>query len=139
MGGLAPPGRARQCPFLFSGVALVSPQVDEETLDVVMLCREEIIQECGEECKEGMARLAERLYGNQRVLSQFDPSIIVDLAILKIKGESLIRRAFLDKALAAYPTPDTFSERDVASVSRDWAKRGSAVLALGKPGPAQFV
>ena len=70
--------------------------------------------ECGDGGGEGIARLAKRLWSNKRALEKFDPSIVVDLAVLKQKGEVLIRQAFLDRNLDMYPYPETFHERSVA-------------------------
>ena len=76
--------------------------------------------ECGDGGGEGIARLAKRLWSNKRALEKFDPSIVVDLAILMQKGEVLIRQAFLDRDLDLYPYPETFHMRDVAWVNPRW-------------------
>ena len=78
--------------------------------------------ECGD--GESISRLAKRLWSNKRALEKFDPSIVVDLAILMQKGEVLIRQAFLDFNLDMHPYPETF-QRDVAWVNPRWECKGA--------------
>ena len=73
--------------------------------------------ECGDGGGEGIARLATRLWSNKRTLERFDPSVVVDIAVLMVKGETLIRKAFMDRNLSLFPTPATFRVRGVAWVN----------------------
>ena len=81
------------------------------------MCRNEMDAECGDGGGEGIARLAKRLWSNKRALERFDPSVVVDIAVLMVKGETLIRKAFRDRNLSLYPTPETFYVRSVAWVN----------------------
>ena len=86
-------------------------------MEVVTLCRNEMDAECGDGGGEGIARLAKRLWSNKRALEKFDPSVVVDIAVLLGKGETLMRKAFMDRNLSLYPTPETFHVRGVAWVN----------------------
>jgi len=85
-------------------------QVDPTLLDAIELGVQECLTELGTAIRP-MSVMAKCIDDNKQILSSYDPSILVDAAILVRNGEQLVNDFVMQKVFSLHPTPDTFDER----------------------------